>query len=88
VLPNCAVKHKRDTKWLVADQMLSDVIAASAGVGSSSGSPAKKAPVASNKITDFSGLQVRRPHERVRAWHQPTRLMTHMLSCMHHHALD
>lgn len=59
IVPNCAVKNKRDTKWLVGDQMQPEVVA----------QPAPGKGPASNvvhKITDYSGLYVRRAHERVR----------------------
>jgi actin-related protein 6 len=49
------VKNKRDTKWLIGDQMLPDT-----APGSSSSSSKKDIP----KVTDLSGLLIRRAHER------------------------
>lgn len=70
-LPNCAVKHKRDTKWLVADQMRPEKTSTTTTVGQSAGKPSQ--PTVVHKITDYSGLYVRRPHERVRYTHTHAR---------------
>lgn len=69
LLPNCAVKHKRDTKWMVGDQITGgggegDLLASVAGsVGPSSGVGASSSGGVA-KIMDYSGLYVRRPMER------------------------
>lgn len=60
VLPNCAVKHKRDTKWLVADQMMPEEVSVQHPHGRNN-APTKQIV---HKITDYSGLYVRRPHDR------------------------
>lgn len=66
LIPNCAVKHKRDTKWLVGDQMLPDEVLAPLKPGMPPGTPRHTVRVP--KITDYSGLYVRRPHDRVSRW--------------------
>ena len=63
LIPNCAVKHKRDTKWLVGDQMLPEEVLAPLKPGMPPGTPRHSVRVP--KITEYSGLYVRRPHDRV-----------------------
>lgn len=67
IIPNCAVKNKRDTKWLVGDQFLPEEVRRPTP-NNHPGIPGKMAPTTQivHKITDYSGLYVRRPHERVR----------------------